>query len=90
MVWTMMYNYLKLADDTQIAVSDMLEDSTIQVSAERPKDGGFDYATCYLPLGDWCEADGFSPDELDDLFDLIKNNAPLIYRFSREAGQICA
>ena len=86
----MMYNYLKLADDTQIAVSDMLEDSTIQVSAERPADGGFDSATCFLPLCEWRDAAGFSASELDQLATLIKNNAPLIYRFSKEAGKLCA
>ena len=28
----MMYNYIKLADDTQIAHSNILEDQTVQVS----------------------------------------------------------
>lgn len=86
----MMYNYLKLADDTQIAVSDMLEDSTIQVAAERPVDGGFDHATCFLPRCEWRDAEGFSADELAQLAELVKNNAPLIYRFSKEAGRLCA
>lgn len=86
----MMYNYLKLADDTQIACSNILEDSTIQVSVERPVDGGFDYATCYLPPCEWNESEGFSATELDALATIIKNNAPLIYRFSREVGKTCA
>lgn len=86
----MMYNYLKLADDTQIAVSNPLEDSTIQVTAERPVDGGFDAATCFLPLCEWRDSQGFSSAELEQLSRLIKNNAPLIYRFAREAGKICA
>ncbi|MEI3377125.1 MAG: hypothetical protein V8R08_04730 [Coriobacteriales bacterium] len=86
----MMYNYLKLADDTQIACSNILEDSTIQVSVERPIDGGFDYATCYLPPCEWSDSEGFSEAELNDLATIIKNNAPLIYRFSREAGKVCA
>lgn len=86
----MMYTYLKLADDTQIAVSNLLEDNTIQVTAERPVDGGFDEATCFLPLCEWRNSQGFSPAELEQLSKLIKNNAPLIYRFSREAGKICA
>lgn len=86
----MMYNYLKLADDTQIAVSNMLEDSTIRVSAERPVDGGFDSATCFLPLCEWHSSEGFSAHELEQLATLIRNNAPLIYRFSKEAGKLCA
>lgn len=45
----MMYNYIKLADDTQIAHSNILEDQTVQVSIERPVDGGFCSATCFLP-----------------------------------------
>lgn len=84
----MMYNYLKLADDTQIAVSNMLEDNTIQVSAERPVDGGFDSATCFLPLCEWRDSNGFSSSELEQLATLVKNNASLIYRFSKEAGKL--
>lgn len=86
----MMYTYLRLADGTQIACSNILEDNTIKVSAERPVDGGFDSATCYLPLCKWTTAEGFSPADLDSLASLIKNNAPLIYRFAKEAGRICA
>lgn len=83
----MMYNYLKLADGTQIACSNILEDSTIRVSAERPVDGGFDSATCFLPLCIWKNSVGFSDAELEELATLIRNNAPLIYRFSRETGK---
>lgn len=83
----MMYDYITLSDDTCIAHSNILEDQTVQVSVERPVDGGFDSATCFLPLAVWQQSEGFSTSELDYLADLIKNNAPLIYRLAHEAGK---
>ena len=72
----MMYNYLKLADGTQIAISNPLDDGTIQVTAERPIDGGFDSATCFLPFCEWHDPQGFSAAELDRLSELIASNVP--------------
>lgn len=86
----MMYNYVKLDDETQIAFSGILEDNTIQVSAERPVDGGFLSASCFLPLCNWVKNDGFSREDLSFLSSFVKDNAPLIYRFSREAEKIYA
>lgn len=82
-----MYNYIKLADDTQIANSNILEDQTVQVSIERLVDGGFDSATCFLPQCRWQSVEGFSTSELEHFTEIVKNNAPLIYRLAREAGK---
>ena len=86
----MMYNYIKLDDETQIAYSNVLEDQTIQISIERPVDGGFDSATCNLPQCVWRDVEGFSSMELGAFAQLIKDNAPLIYRLAREAGKVYA
>ena len=83
----MMYSYITLPDETSIAYSYILEDQTVQVSVERPVDGGFDSATCFLPLAVWQQSEGFSASELDNLTALIRNNAPLIYRLAHEAGK---
>ena len=83
----MMYNYIKLADDTQIAHSNILDDQTVQISIERPVDGGFDSATCFLPPCHWRSIEGFSAADLDYFTEIVKNNAPLIYRLAREAGK---
>jgi hypothetical protein len=79
-----MYNYIQLADETQIAHSGILEDSTVKICVERPSVGGFDSATCYLPLCEWTNSQGFSESELLHLGELIKDNAPLIYRLAKE------
>lgn len=81
----MMYNYIKLADDTQIAHSGILDDQTVQVSVERPVDGGFDSATCFLPQCCWRRVEGFTSSDLDYLAEIVRSNAPLIYRLAREA-----
>lgn len=81
----MMYNYLKLADDTQIAHSNILSDQTVQVSVERPIDGGFCSATCFLPQCRWQSVEGFTAAELSFLAEIVRDNAPLIYRLAREA-----
>ncbi|WP_165172895.1 hypothetical protein [Adlercreutzia sp. ZJ242] len=83
----MMYNYIKLADDTQIAHSGILADQTVQISVERPVDGGFDSATCFLPHCQWRSAEGFTAAELASLTEIVKNNAPLIYRLAREESK---
>lgn len=85
-----MYNYIKLADDTQIAHSGILADQTVQVSVERPVDGGFDSATCFLPSCQWQSAEGFAASELVALAEIVKSNAPLIYRLAREADKAYA
>ena len=76
----MMYDYIKLADDTQIAHSNILEDQTVQVSIERPVDGGFCSATCFLPQCRWQSVEGFNASELEYFTEIVRNNAPLIYR----------
>lgn len=80
-----MYNYLKLADDTQIAHSNILSDQTVQVSVERPIDGGFCSATCFLPQCRWQSVEVFTAAELSFLAEIVRDNAPLIYRLAREA-----
>ena len=83
----MMYNYIKLADDTQIAHSSILDDQTVQVSVERPIDGGFCSATCFLPQCRWHSVEGFTAADLGFLSEIVRDNAPLIYRLAREAGK---
>lgn len=86
----MMYNYIKLADETQIAYSNIQSDNTVHVAVERPIDGGFDAAQCLLPSYQWSDVEGFSPQEIAELTDLLRNNAPLIFRLAREAKKAYA
>ena len=49
----MLYNYIKLADETQIAYSNIQDDNTVEIAIERPVAGGFDAARCLLPAYRW-------------------------------------
>lgn len=82
-----MWEYVRLEDDTQISYSDLRDDNTIKVVVERPRDWGFDSATCLLPSYTWSNVDGFSKEEIDWLDEFVHNNAPLITRFAYEGGR---
>ena len=81
----MMYSYAKLPDETLFAYSGLREDNTVKVLVERPVDGGFDSAVCMLPAHEWTDVKGFSSEELADLQDFVRDNAPLIMRLAGEA-----
>lgn len=83
----MMYNYVQLEDETQIAYSEMREDRTVDIAIERPRDYGFDAAETSLPALVWSNVDGFSDGELVQLAAFLRNNAPLIVRFAQEASK---
>ena len=82
----MMYGYMTLPDETGIAHSEMRPDGSVKVYFEKPVEGGFHSATCYLP--DYrCEGiDGFSESDIRSLEVVLKNNAHLIMEFSQEGG----
>ena len=80
----MLYDYAELEDGTQFAHSDVNEDNTVRVWVERPRDWGFDSASCLMPSYAWSHVDGFSEEELAGFTDFLKRNAPLIFRFARE------
>ena len=83
----MMYGYIKLADETQFAYSELREDHTVKVVVERPVDMGFDTATCILPAFAWSGVAGFSDEELAELESFMHHNAPLIMRLAGEASR---
>lgn len=83
----MMWEYVRLEDDTQISYSDLRDDNTVLVVIERPRDWGFDTASCLLPAYLWSDIDGFSDEELSELDSFVHNNAPLILRFAFEGGR---
>ena len=81
-----MYGYLTLPDETGVAHSEMKPDGSVKVCFERPVDGGFWDATCWLPDYRWEEIKGFSGDEIQKLEAFLRNNAHLIIAFSQEGG----
>jgi hypothetical protein len=79
----MMWNYIQLADETQLAYSDVRDDGTVLVVAERPVDSGFDSARCTLPAFTWSAVEGFSPSEMRELDAIVRDNAPFIFELAQ-------
>ena len=82
----MMYGYMTMADETGITHSEMKADGSVKVYFEKPIEGGFQHATCYLPSYRWEEIKGFSDEEVQNLEKLVQNNAHLILQFAQEGG----
>lgn len=80
----MMYEYAELENSIQITYSDINEDNTVRIEIERPRDWGFDSASCMMPAYTWIRNDGFSDEELVTLTDFLQRNAPLIFRLAHE------
>lgn len=83
----MMYPYMTLDDDTEIAHSEMLPDGRVKVYIETPdlKDG-FHNATCYLPDYTWEEIYGYSEAEMNYFKEFVRNNAHLIIELSQDGN----
>ena len=82
----MMYPFMKLDDNTEIVHSEMLDDERVKVYIERPINGGFNFATCWLPSYEWNGIEGFSQNEIDRYHEIIESTAHLIIRFARDGG----
>ena len=82
----MMYGYMTLSDDTGIAHSEMKPDGSVKVYFEKPVEGGFHHAACWLPDYRWENIEGFSEEEVRKLNEFLKNNAHIIIEFSQNGG----
>ena len=86
----MMYPFLRLDDNTEIVHSELLDDDKVKVYIEKPVNGGFYSAICYLPSYQWSEVEGFSDNDISAFQELLESTAHLIIRFAREGGVINA
>ena len=85
----MLYPFMTLPDETEIVHSEsMLIDGTecVKVCIEKPIDGGFKSATCWLPDYRWEKVQGYTAKEIDQLQELIQSLAATIYELAREGG----
>jgi len=64
----------------------LLPDEQVKVYLEKPINGGFQSATCYLPSYKWSDVDGFSSDEIKRFQEIIESTAHLIFRFAVGGG----
>ena len=77
----MLYPFMTLADETEIVHSESMPKDgkeCVKVCIEKPIDGGFKSATCWLPDYRWENVSGYTPDEVDKLQNLIQSHAATI------------
>jgi len=82
----MMYPFMQLEDNTEIVHSEILEDEKVKVYIEKPVEGGFNSATCYLPEYKWETIVGFSIDDINKYQEILESTAHLIIRFAKDGG----
>lgn len=82
----MMYPFLQLDDQTEIVHSDMMSDGSVKVYIEKPVDGGFHSATCFLPRYEWKDIDGFTDADITRYQKIVESVAHLIIQFSQGGG----
>lgn len=82
----MLYPFMTMEDETEIVHSEMDERGAVRVELEKPIDGGFCSAVCYLPSYEWRDVVGFSDAEIAGYQKLIERGAHLIMRFAKNGG----
>ena len=82
----MMYPFMQLDDETEIVHSEILEDERVKVYFEKPIEGGFKSAVCYLPDYSWQEVAGFNKEEIDRYQEILETTAHLIIQFAKNGG----
>lgn len=87
----MMYPFMTLNDDTEITHSEMKQDGSVKIYIETPNENdGFHNATCWLPEYKWEKINGYSEAEMKYFRELVRKNAHLFIKFSKEGGAVCA
>lgn len=82
----MLYPFMTMEDETEIVHSDMDDQGVVKVELEKPVDGGFYSAVCYLPSYEWRDIVGFTESEISRYQRLIEKGAHLIMRFAKNGG----
>lgn len=71
----MLYPFMTLNDNTEIVHSEILENSgkeEVEVRIEKPVQGGFYSATCWLPEYRWENIQGFSQEDIHYFQELLE------------------
>ena len=85
----MMYPFVILDDNTGVAHSDAYNVNgleVVKVYFERPVQGGFYSAECYLPTYEWRNNHGFSTEEICYYQDYLQTIAHVVIQLAREGG----
>ena len=76
----MMYPFMTLNDGTVDG------SENVKVYFERPVNGGFDSAECYLPSYEWKNIVGYSDKEIQYFQEFLESTAHIIIGLAREGG----
>lgn len=82
----MMYPFIQLEDNTEIVHSEILDGDKVKIYIERPIEGGFQSATCFLPEYKWEDICGFDNADIEKFQEIIESTSHLIIRFAKEGG----
>jgi len=85
----MMYPFLQLDDEVEIVHSNIIHTTSgerVRIYIEKPVQGGFNCAECFLPEYTWENIVGFSKDDIDRFQEIIESTSHLIFRFARQGG----
>ena len=85
----MMYPFMTLEDGTGVAHSEVYDcngTETVKVYFEKPVEGGFLSAECYLPSYEWKNIDGFTGKDITELQEYLQTVAHIVIRLAREGG----
>ena len=86
-IFKMLYPFMTLNDNTEIVHSEILENSgkeEVEVRIEKPVEGGFYSATCWLPEYRWENIQGFSQEDIHYFQELLESVAHIILQLARE------
>jgi hypothetical protein len=84
-----MYPFMTLRDGTEVVHSECRSQNDaekVKVYFERPADGGFNSAECWLPDYQWVNISGFSNQEITEYQAFLESVAHIVYRLAREGG----
>jgi hypothetical protein len=80
---------MTLNDDTEIVHSDVFFDNgteQVKIYIEKPIDGGFASAYCFLPSYKWEDIDGFSKSEIATLQEFVESVSHIVFELARNGG----
>lgn len=83
----MIYEYMRLPDDTEITHTDVQKDGSVIVYIETPDEKlCFKHAQCVLPKYEWSDIFGYTDQEMEHFKDIVESGAHLIIRFAECGG----
>lgn len=85
----MMYEFMQLDDGTEVVHSEAYDDNgteTVKVYFEKPVEGDFESAECYLPRYEWKNIEGFSNERISQFQEYLQSVSHIIIQLAREGG----